>query len=62
MFYHWVQFPQNNSRPMNKKLGPTMKIQRKKERNRTVTHKSTPDIHKIERERRRKRREEIKKK
>ena len=44
---------------MKKTSGPTMKSQTKKEKNRTVTHKSTPDIQKIEQEKRRKRREEI---
>ena len=45
---------------MKKKPGPTIKSQRKREKNRTVMHKSTPDIQKIEREKRRKRWEEIK--
>ena len=39
-----------------------MKSQTKKEKNRTVTHKRTPDIQKIEWEKRRKRWEEIKEK
>ena len=47
---------------MKKTLGPAMKSQRKRENNRTVMHKSTLDIQKIEQEKRRKRWEELKEK
>ena len=47
---------------MKKTPGLAMKIQRKREKNRTIMHKSTPDIQKIEWEKRRKRWEEIKEK
>ena len=40
---------------MKKSARPAMKSQNKKEKNRTVTHKITPDIQKIERENQRKR-------